>query len=79
MMKNSKLKFREYMQNISSVKSFGKFVLIVDKSQLGVDFYLKIRSRILFFFFLYRILNDPSKILEKKVLQKLQVPKNVYI
>ena len=49
-----------------------------DKSQLGVDFYLKIRSRILFFFFLYRILNDPSKILEKKVLQKLQVPKNVY-
>ena len=29
MMKNSKLKFSEYMQNISSSKSFGKFVLIV--------------------------------------------------
>ena len=29
MMKNSKLKFSEYMQNISMSKSFGKFVLIV--------------------------------------------------
>ena len=29
MMKNSKLKFSEYMQNISRSKSFGKFVLIV--------------------------------------------------
>ena len=28
-MKNSKLKFSEYMQNISRAKSFGKFVLIV--------------------------------------------------
>ena len=28
MMKNSKLKFREYMQNISWSKRFGKFVLI---------------------------------------------------
>ena len=28
-MKNSKLKFCEYMQNISRSKSFGKFVLIV--------------------------------------------------
>ena len=28
-MKNSKLKFSEYMQNISRFKSFGKFVLIV--------------------------------------------------
>ena len=28
-MKNSKLKFSEYMQNISRSKSFGKFVLIV--------------------------------------------------
>ena len=35
MMKNSKLKFSEYMQNISRPKSFGKFVLIVngDKSR----------------------------------------------
>ena len=32
MMKNSKLKFSEYMQNISRSKSFGKFVLIVDRS-----------------------------------------------
>ena len=29
-MKNSKLKFSEYMQNISRSKSFGKFVLIGD-------------------------------------------------
>ena len=29
MMKNSKLKVSEYMQNISRSKSFGKFVLIV--------------------------------------------------
>ena len=29
MMKNSKLRFSEYMQNISRSKSFGKFVLIV--------------------------------------------------
>ena len=29
MMKNSKLKFSEYMQNISRSKSFSKFVLIV--------------------------------------------------
>ena len=29
MMKNSKLKFSAYMQNISKYKSFGKFVLIV--------------------------------------------------
>ena len=29
MMKNSKLKFSEYVQNISRFKSFGKFVLIV--------------------------------------------------
>ena len=28
-MKNSKLKFGEYMQNITRSKSFGKFVLIV--------------------------------------------------
>ena len=28
-MKNSKLKFSEYMQNISMSKSFGKFVLVV--------------------------------------------------
>ena len=28
-MKNAKLKFSEYMQNISRSKSFGKFVLIV--------------------------------------------------
>ena len=28
-MKTSKLKFSEYMQNISRFKSFGKFVLIV--------------------------------------------------
>jgi hypothetical protein len=31
-MKNSKLKFSEYMQNISRSKSFGKFVLIVKYS-----------------------------------------------
>ena len=31
-MKNSKLKFIEYMQNISRSKSFGKFVLIVKLS-----------------------------------------------
>ena len=30
MMKNSKLKFSEYMQNISRSKRFGKFVLIVN-------------------------------------------------
>ena len=29
MMKNSKLKFSEYMQNISRSKNFGRFVLIV--------------------------------------------------
>ena len=29
MIKNSKQKFSEYMQNISRSKSFGKFVLIV--------------------------------------------------
>ena len=34
MMKNAKLKFSEYMQNISRSKSIGKFVLIV----LAVDF-----------------------------------------
>ena len=28
-MKNAKLKFSEYMQNISRTKRFGKFVLIV--------------------------------------------------
>ena len=31
-MKNSKLKFSEYMQNISRSKSFGKFVLIVKEA-----------------------------------------------
>ena len=31
MMKNSKQKFSEYIQNISRSKSFGKFVLIVYK------------------------------------------------
>ena len=31
MMKNSKLKFSEYMQNISRSKSFGKFVIIVQQ------------------------------------------------
>jgi hypothetical protein len=31
MMKNSKLRFSECMQNISRSKSFGKFVLIVMK------------------------------------------------
>ena len=29
MMKNSKLKFSEYMQNITRSKTFGKFALIV--------------------------------------------------
>ena len=32
-MKNSKVKFSEYMQNISRSKSFGKFVLIVISKQ----------------------------------------------
>ena len=32
MMKNSKLKISEYMQNISRSKSYGKFVLIVKKT-----------------------------------------------
>ena len=32
-MKNSKLKFSEYMQNIIRSKSFGKFVLIVYQSK----------------------------------------------
>ena len=31
-MKNTKLKFSEYMQNISRSKSFGKFVLIVQRA-----------------------------------------------
>ena len=35
MMKNSKLKFSEYMQNISSSKSFGRFVLIVGVQNWG--------------------------------------------
>ena len=37
MMKNSKLKFSEYMQNISRSNSFGKFVLIVWFSTLTFD------------------------------------------
>ena len=39
-MKNSKLKFSEYMQNISRSKSFGKFVLIgyVTKYELIPNF-----------------------------------------
>ena len=32
-MKNFKLKFSEYMQNISRSKSFGKFVLIMSLNQ----------------------------------------------
>ena len=32
MMKNSKLQFSEYMQNVSRAKIFGKFVLIVNQS-----------------------------------------------
>ena len=36
-MKNSKLKFSEYMQNISRSKSFGKFVLIVFYSFSAVN------------------------------------------
>ena len=35
MMKNSKLKFIEYMQNISRSKSFGKFVLIVKGKKMN--------------------------------------------
>ena len=35
MIKNSKLKFIEYMQNISRSKSFGKFVLIVSCSEMS--------------------------------------------
>ena len=33
MITNSKLKFSEYMQNISRSKSFGKFVLIVSSTE----------------------------------------------
>ena len=50
MMKNSKLKFSDYMQNISRSKGFGKFVLIVltkgpilftfTVSQLDLNFFL---------------------------------------
>ena len=36
MLKNSKLKFSEYMQNVSRSKSVGKFVLIVAKSLLSL-------------------------------------------
>ena len=32
-MKNSKLKFSEYMQNISGFKSFGRFVLKVNATE----------------------------------------------
>ena len=35
-MKNSKLKFSEYMQNIGRSKSFGKFVLIVYGSNVTI-------------------------------------------
>ena len=35
MMKNSKLKFSEYMQNISRSKRFGKFVRIVYTPKVG--------------------------------------------
>ena len=44
MMKNSKLKFSEYMQNISSSKSFGKFVQIAEcSSRWNLQDSLKIR------------------------------------
>ena len=35
-MKNSKLKFSEYMQNINRSKSFGKFVVIVMTRNTGL-------------------------------------------
>ena len=38
MMKNSKLKFSEYMQNISRSKSFGKFILIVLIKEIAQSF-----------------------------------------
>ena len=34
MMKNSKLKFSEYVQKISGSKSFGRFVLIVAQKKM---------------------------------------------
>ena len=38
MVKISKLKFSEYMQNISRSKSFGKFVLIVQSQPRGANY-----------------------------------------
>ena len=38
MMKNSKLKFSEYMQNISRPKSFGRFVLVVLRTQSYIKY-----------------------------------------
>ena len=46
MMKNFKLKFSEYMQKISSSKSFGKFFLIVGTTNTGK----MIESNILFIY-----------------------------
>ena len=37
MMKNSKLKFSEYMQNISRFKSFRRFVLIVHEFMIALQ------------------------------------------
>ena len=39
MMKNSKLKFSEYMQNISGSKRFSRFVLIVYKIEIDYSKY----------------------------------------
>ena len=48
-MKNSKLKFSEYMQNISRSKSFGKFVLIVLSISCSMSGVLWLRDILLHF------------------------------
>ena len=59
-MKNTKLKFSEYIQNISRSKSFGKFVLIV-YAQLYLPTYHICISRFDFYeFFYYIYLGDKT-------------------
>ena len=50
MMKNSKLKFSEYMQNISRSKSFSKFFLIVytNTTQSQTDEIEKLKKHTIF-------------------------------
>ena len=70
MMKNSKLKFNEYMQNISRSKSFGKFALIVCSIQNYFYFLLTVNLIITVKYLVHNEMTTIGHNFRKKVLAK---------